>query len=311
MKVTFFIGIGCPAEHNRLLDKLSGFELLSSEELKVHSVDELGELLEVISGVDATIRSSTEIEASEVAGLDFFELRTKHRVSLSMAAWERNFAVLDEVAPNDKGGWCPVSVPHSLVYATRAKKIRDISYLMDGYAEFAVSTDFLQEVQSLDDQLYGEKLFANKTRTRVAEGVVQLATKQFSEPCVRTASVGVIRGLQREGYPGSENIHLGVPTLPSTMTGRQKYCMRSAEPWSGDLVPGWIVPSGLACEFATLSSDIVLAPILTAGSDLQVGYERQWQRIWKLTKNSRNLSWGAYRSDLDLSPVVKKSRFGC
>lgn len=310
MNISFFVGIvdgvhnfSWPEEGLVLLDEnLYKFRVQTSREL----LYVLGLVRE--RSVRAMVSSIFDFSASEVDCIDFFEFGSNKYVSLKVNAWEANFEAVDQLHLMDKGGWAPVSIPRDLAYATSLKAPRDIAHLMDACAELVVSATFLEKLREVDGELYGEPLFTGKMKKSIAEGVFQLAVDRFALPAVRTGAVGTVKGVYRNDVPGAENIHLGVPVLPAAMSGIDAGFMRSAEPWSGDLVPGWIVPKRMAPRVAALSKQVCLWPVLLEGSPLYEQHERVWRETREIVDSFENVNWGSRWSTMDLAPVLRRAR---
>jgi hypothetical protein len=145
----------------------------------------------------------------------------------------------------DIGSWAPVSQPVGLSHVTARKDPCDVAHIMDASPELVVSDELLQTLESIDPEVYGEILFAGRRKQTAATGVKLLAFRRLGRPAVVTNSVGRFKGLTMNQptseFPDADLTDLGVPTLPVDDRQAIARMMRSAEPWSPNLGPGWVL----------------------------------------------------------------------
>jgi len=238
--------------------------------------------------------------------IDFFILSSTMQLEMPSSAVEANWASLDSAPLQDKGGWAPISIPERLVYSTRLQAPREIGWLQAGH-EFAVSEEFLRNLSQVDPGIYGLRLYANAFKTRVADGVWQLAVDQFAMPCVVTNSViPREKGFGRRNIPGSNLKDSGIPVLPRAMLESPWHIMRSAEPWDDNLGPGWIVTKDAAIRIAGLSDLVELCPIFTEGSECHKVQEALFKEANEIISKVPGARWSLNSIVPDFGSVLRK-----
>lgn len=306
MEIKFLIGVIEGYGDIELPEYLVSLRDAQTERFFASGVRDFARVLEFFKGRRLWASAITNFSDSDYSQIDYFWLSSRKHISLTANAWDANFETVDKINPIDKGGWAPINIPVGLAYATKLKQPRDIALLMDACAELVVSEVFFEKLKNLDQGLRGHTLFTGIRKQSIAKGVLQLAIDQFALPAIISNAVGTVKGIYRKDIPGDENTHLGVPVLSRGMLGAHSGFMRSAEPWSGDLIPGWIVSKDIAERLAPMSKNVVLEPVLTEGTPLHAQHEEVWRKARACADVFKGFEWGGSWRTTDLAPSIRQ-----
>lgn len=310
MRISFLISVG--------MDHLEAYPRIreqvgidSNGRVNISSETALKEVLLICGDpkFSVLVSSITTFDSKDIDQFDYFAVRSKRLIKLSSKAWDANYHALGELHPEEKGGWAPISIPRRLVYATRQKQPFDIAHLMDACPELVVSVEMFKLINEIDRNVLADDLLQDRSESLVVEGVKRLASRDFAPPKVASASVGHFKGLalvaRDAAHPSAELSDLGVSVHPAIEGSARPRLMRSSEPWSTNLVPGWIANSAAATELASASRQIVLNPLITEGSELHLEHDRFWSRARRVVSESVNAEWTAPWETQDLAPRLR------
>jgi hypothetical protein len=296
MKISFQICLGI----DYVESKPSVVERIALDgNYRAHAEDHV-ELKEVLGACadssDGVIVSSLiSFDDDDVGDFNCFALRSKRLVALTDTAWDWNFEALGDQRPENKGSWAPISRPHGLVYASRRKSIFDIAHIMDACPELVVSTEMFELIKQVDGDTESVALRRGKRDATAANGVALLSGDKFSPPLVRSSSVDKFKGLAltdpTPDFPDANLSDLGVPILPRFEGDERAQLVRSAEPWSSCLIPGWIATSAAAKHLANISQSIILNPIIPEDSTLHRAHDDLWKFIRQLVNGYPGAMW--------------------
>lgn len=294
-------------------DLLAKFGFVETDRAILERVEDVVALLEVCRGSvnPVLLLSRTDFDAADLPQIDFFQLWTKKRVALTLPAWEATFDGFNSVNPVDRGGRSPVSQPVGLTYASSRKEPHDLAVLMDASQELVVSDAFLDFLQSVDPEVYGEPLYSGKRKTGFAVGVKLLASSRFAFPALMTRSVGRFKGLAANraspDSPDADMADLGIRVLPGDTQKELPKIMRSAEAWTIDFGAGWVLNRIAAERVAAASRNVLLYPLLTASSPLHAQHEAFWEQARVATEPYPNVSWCTPWWGTDVAPMLRPS----
>lgn len=292
---------------------LAKFGFTHSDRAILEGIEDVVGVLEACKGSPELVllKSLIEFDAADLPQIDYFQLWTKKRAALTLPAWEATFEGFDAVNPVDRGGRSPVSQPVGLTYASGRKEPHDLAVLMEGSQELVVSDAFLDFLQSVDPEVYGEPLYSGKRKTGFAVGVKLLASSRFALPALMTRSVGRFKGLAANPaspeYPDANMADLGIEVLPADPQRDLPKIMRSAEAWTIHFGAGWVLNRVAAERVAAASKNVLLHPLLTASTPLHAQHEAFWQEALAATEPYPNARWGFCRSVTDVAPMLRPS----
>lgn len=316
MKISFRVSLGLQqALPSR--DLLASLGFVEPDRAILERIDDLVTVLEACKGSPdpVLLNSLIEFDAADLPQIDYFQLWTKKRAALTLPAWEATFEGFDAVNPVDRGGRSPVSQPVGLTYASGRKEPHDLAILMEGSQELVVSDAFLDFLQSVDPEVYGEPLYSGKRKTGFAVGVKLLASSRFALPAPMTRSVGRFKGMAANPaspeYPDANMANLGIEVLPADPQRDLPKIMRSAEAWTIHFGAGWVLNRVAAERVAAASKNVLLHPLLTASTPLHAQHEAFWQEALAATEPYSNADWGFCRSVTDVAPMLRPSAQPC
>lgn len=284
------------------------------ENYRAHAADPI-ELKEVLAACSdssdgVTVSSLISFDENEVSDFNCFALRSKRLVTLTDRAWDWNFEAIGDQRPENKGSWAPISRPQGLVYASKRATPYDIAHIMDACPELVVSSELFKLIKQVDSDVDAVPLRRGKRDATPADGVTLLSSKKFSPALVRSGSVGKFKGLAltdpTPDFPDANLSDLGVPVMPRFEGDDRAQLMRSAEPWSTCLIPGWVATRSAAKHLARVSRNIILEPIIPENSNLHRLHEEQWKCIRQMVNDCPGATWSHPWHVQDLSSRLRR-----